>query len=65
MCRISSPELLLGDLSATLHGLGVGVVTIVENDGDVFAGEEEGDDHVRADVAQPACHDYFLRVRRQ
>lgn len=49
--EVDLPKLLLGDLTASLNSFGVGVVTVVENDGDILSGQEEGNDHVRPNVA--------------
>ena len=55
------PQLIPCDLGASVDRLGVGVVGVVDDDGGVFAREEEGDDDVRADVAQSTGDHYFLR----
>lgn len=55
-----SPQLVPGDLGAPLEGLGIGIVAVVNDDGEVFAREEEGDDDVGADVAQTAGDEDFL-----
>jgi hypothetical protein len=40
-------------------------MTVVDDDGGVFASEEKGDDDVRTDVAETTGDDHFLRGHKR
>ncbi len=55
-------HLVAGDLGAAVHGLGEGVVAVVNDDGEVAPREEEGEDDMRANVSEAASDEDALGI---
>jgi hypothetical protein len=55
-------HLVAGDLGAAVHGLGEGVVAVVNDDGEVAPRQKEGEDDMRANVSEAAGDEDALGI---